>query len=146
MATTFTAKPPLSFWIIAALLTLWGIAGCFAAYMQIGMSQAELDALGEPDRTIMGGLPGWFGWVYAGAVGFGLAGSVALLLRRAIAQPLYLLSLVCVVIQFGYVFIATDMLALKGAAATVPFPLFIVAVALFQIWYVGQARARGWIA
>lgn len=145
MASAYPSRPPLSFWIIAALLTLWGLAGCFAAYMQLGMTQAELDALGEPDRTIMGGLPDWFGAVYVGAVGFGLAGAVALLLRHAIARPLFILSLVCVVIQFGYVFAATDMLALKGAAATVPFPLFIVALAVFQVWYAGHARLRGWL-
>lgn len=146
MATTFAARPPLSFWIIAVLLTLWGVAGCFAAYMQLGMSPAELAAMPEPDRTIMSGLPGWFGAVYGGAVITGLAGGVALLLRRSIARPLFIISLVLVVIQFAYSFFGTQLLALKSAAEIVPFPLFIIVVAVFQVWYAGRSRARGWIA
>lgn len=146
MATIVTAKPPLSFWVIATLLTLWGVAGCFAAYMQLGMSPAELAAMPEPDRTIMSGLPGWFGAVYVGAVMTGLAGGISLLLRRSIAHPLFIISLVLVVIQFAYSFFGTQLLALKSAAEIVPFPLFIIAAAVFQVWYAGHARERGWIA
>lgn len=145
MAIVAPAKPPVSFWIIATLATLWGAMGCFAAWMQLGMSPAELAALPEADRTIMSGLPAWFGAVYVGAVGTGLAGGIALLLRRAIARPLFLISLVLVIVQFGYSFFGTELLALKSAAETVPFPLFIIAVAVFQFWYAGRARARGWI-
>lgn len=141
--TTVPAPPPISFRIIAIVLILWGAMGCAAAWFQLG---TPAETLPEPDRTIMAGLPGWLGAVYVGAVVSGLAGGVALLLRRAIARPLFIVSLVLVVIQFGYTFFGTDLLALKSAAETVPFPLFIIAVAVFQVWYAGYALKRGWIA
>ena len=50
-----------------------------------------------------------------------LAGAIALWRRSRHALPLYVLSLVGVVIQFGFVFAGTGLLAHKGAAATVPF-------------------------
>lgn len=146
MALVHTTRSPLSFWAIAVLLTLWGLMGCFAAWMQLGVSAADLARMPEPDRTIWSSMPMWVKAVYVGAVGTGLAGGLALLARRAVAQPLFAASLVLVVIQFGYTFLGTELLALKGAAATVPFPLFILAVALFQIWYAGHAARRGWIA
>jgi hypothetical protein len=58
---------------------------------------------------------------------------------------LYVLSLVGVVIQFGYVFAGTDLLAHKGAAATVPFPLFIALMGVVQIVLARLAARRGWV-
>ena len=145
MVIAVTHKPPTSFWITAVLLTLWGLMGCFAAWMQLSVSAADLAAMPEPDRTIWSTMPTWVKAVYAGAVGAGLAGGIALLLRRAVARPLFVASLVLVVIQFGYTFFGTELLTLKSPAETVPFPLFIIAVAVFEVWYAGRARARGWV-
>lgn len=145
MATVVPGRPPASFRIIAVVLLLWGLMGCLAAWSQLGMSAADIAALPEPDRSIWAGMPGWAKATYAGAVAAGLAGAIALLLRRALARPLFLASLVLVVVQFAYTFLGTDLLALKGAAATVPFPLFIIAMAVFQLWYAGRAQVRGWL-
>ena len=53
--------------------------------------------------------------------------------------------MIAVIVQFGCVFLATDMVARKGAAMTVPFPVLIVAVAGFSVWFTGFATRRGWI-
>ena len=37
------------------------------------------------------------------------------------------------------------IIAVRGAAQVVPFPVFIAAVALFGVWLSGHARRRGWI-
>lgn len=145
MASIVATKPPVSFWVIAALLTAWGLMGCLAAWMQLGVSAADLAKMPEPDRSIWLAMPGWAKAVYIGAVATGLAGATALLLRRAVARPLFLVSLVLVVVQFGYTFFGTDLLTLKPPVETVPFPLFIIAVGVFQLWYAGFAAKRGWI-
>jgi hypothetical protein len=54
-------------------------------------------------------------------------------------------SLIGVVIQFGYVFVGTDLLAHKGAAATVPFPMFIALMGCVQIVLARFADRRGWV-
>ncbi len=100
----------------------------------------------EWDLAYHAALPVWFTPVYAVAVLGGLFGSIALLLRSRHATPLYIASLAGVIVQFGYVFLATGLLAHKGAAATVPFPLFIVAVAAVQIWLSRFAWRHGWIS
>jgi hypothetical protein len=61
-------------------------------------------------------------------------------------MALYIVSLVAVVIQFGHVFMRTDLLAHKGAAATLPFPLFIALMACLQIVVARMAAKRGWVA
>jgi hypothetical protein len=138
-------KPPVWFWIVAGLLLLWGLAGCFSLYLHIAFGPAMNPNATDWDRAYFAALPSWFVWVYVVAVGGGLLGSGALVLRSRLAKPLYLASLAGVVVQFGYVFLGTDLLAHKSVAETVPFPLLIFAIALVQIWFAGLAARRGWI-
>ena len=140
------AKRPGWFVIVVALLVLWGLAGCAAFYGHLAYGPDIDPKATDWDRAFYAAMPGWFAWDYAVAVGAGLLGSIAMLLRLRAATWLYLVSLIAVLVQFGYVFLATDLLAHKGAAATLPFPAFIVVVALFQLWLAGVARRRGWLA
>jgi hypothetical protein len=134
------------FTIVAALLVLWGMAGCASFYAHVAYG-ADMDPKATDwDRAYYAALPAWLNLVYLVAVAGGLLGSVALLLSSAWARPLAIASLGAVIVQFGYVFAATDLIAHKGAAATVPFPAVIAAIAMFQIWFAGLARRRGWIS
>ncbi|WP_294290715.1 hypothetical protein [uncultured Sphingomonas sp.] len=53
------------------------------------------------------------------------------------------MSLIAVVIQFCWLFAATDMIAVRGFAVAAGFPIFILAVAVFQVWLAGLAIRRG---
>ena len=146
MASYVRQKPPAWFVVIAILLVLWGLTGCASLYFHIAYGPAMNPDATDWDRAYFAALPIWFTLIYAVAVGAGALGSVALLMRSKLAVPLYILSLIAVVIQFGYVFAATDLIAHKGVAATVPFPLVIAALAVFQIWFAKRAERRGWIS
>lgn len=140
------AKRPGWFIILVCVLIVWGLAGCAAFYVHVKYGPAIDPAATDWDRAYFAALPAWFNWDYAVAVGAGLLGSIALLARSKATGPLYILSLIAVVIQFGYVFFATDLLAHKGAAMTVPFPAFIIAMAVLQVWLAGYARDRNWVS
>lgn len=146
MAAYIRQRPPGWFPLAAGVLILWGLAGCASLYAHIAFGSELAAKAGEWDRAYYAGLPMWFVPVYAAAVLGGLLGSVALAMRSRMAKPLFILSLAAVVVQFGYVFLATDIIAHKGALMTLPFPLLIAAVAVFQIWFARYARRRGWIA
>lgn len=142
-----TARPaaPMWFTLVAFVLVIWGAAGVFACIQQIRLGA---DAMGQADdyyRRLYASFPVWYNGVYALATGSGLAAAVALLLRSAHARPLFLVSLIAVMVQFGWLFLATDIIAVRGAAQVVPFPVFIAAIALFGVWLAGHARRRGWI-
>jgi hypothetical protein len=79
---------------------------------------------------------------YGIAVGAGLLGAIALLLRRKWANFAFALSLAAVFIQFSYTFLGTDLLAVRGWTTTL-FPLLIIAMALFEIWFSRQQVAKG---
>ena len=139
------SQRPTWFIATAVILLLWALAGVasFAAHVFVGEEMAAKQS--EWDLAYFRALPAWFAWDYALATLAALAGAVALLMRSRISVPLYALSLVGVVIQFGYVFAGTDLLAHKGAAATVPFPLFIALMGVVQIVLARMAAKRGWV-
>lgn len=145
MATYLRQRPPAWFWVVAVVLLLWGAMGCYACIQQFRLGAEAMGPATDYDRALFASLPAWYNYVYAAAVGTGLLGSVALLLRSATARLLYIVSLVALVVQFGYAFGATDLIAVKGAAVTLPFPIFIAVVAIFQIWFAGFAQRRRWI-
>ena len=136
---------PLWFRIVAVILLLWGFAGCYACLQQFRLGADAMGAASDYDRALYGSLPVWYNAIYAVAVGTGLLGALALLTRSVLAVPLYAISLVAVVIQFGWLFAMTDIIAVRGAAPVVPFPLFIVALGIFSLWLSRHARRRGWI-
>lgn len=145
MAAYIRQSPPRWFTIVSILLLLWGMAGIFAFYSDVTMNESRLAAMAPYDRQFFQARPGWFIWIYGIAVWAALAGSVALAARRRIARPLYIASLIAVLIQFGWVFLATDLIAAKGAAQVLPFPLVIVAIGLFQLWLATRGAGRGWL-
>ena len=140
------SKRPVWFVAVTIMLLLWAVAGVasFGAHVFVGEKMAAEQ--GAWDLDYYRALPAWFAWDYALATLAALAGAIALLVRSRHAVMLYVLSLIGVVIQFGYVFVGTDLLAHKGAAATVPFPVFIALMGCVQIVLARFAAKRGWVA
>jgi hypothetical protein len=145
MTKNVGARPPVWFWIIAILSTLWSLAGCFAYYTQVSMSSADLAKLPALQQEIWKMMPAWATAAYAVAVWIGLGGSISLLLRRRWARPLFLISLLGIIVQFGWTFLGTPILDRMGAADSVPFPAVIFIIGLFLVWFSARAARRGWL-
>lgn len=145
MVSYVRQRPPQWFRFVAILLLLWGAMGCYACIQQFRLGAEAMGPATDYDRSLFASLPAWYNWCYALAVGAGFAGAVALTMRSALTRALFVVSLIAVVIQFGYLFAITDIATTKGAVATLAFPVFIVGVAVFQIWFAGYAIRRGWI-
>jgi len=113
-------------------------------YNEVTLSAEAAAAMPPEQRAMWDTMPGWLWVVFAIAVFSALGGGIALLMKRAIAEPLYLVSLIAVVIQFGYVFLAMPVLEIIGAAA-IPFPAVIIIVAIISYWLARNWKAKGWI-
>ncbi|MFZ2998376.1 sugar transporter [Sphingobium sp.] len=119
---------------IAVILLLWNLIGVAAFAMQYS---ADLDTLALTDPTTAHAfamMPVWVWVAYAIAVGAGMVGAILLFMRKAGAATLFLASMIAVVIQFAYMFLGTDLLAVKGASSAT-FPAFIITVAILQWLY-----------
>jgi hypothetical protein len=145
MATTFDSRRvPGWYWAVAAVALLWEAMGCYAYLTQVSMDSAALAQLPAEQREIWAAMPGWAVGAYAVAVWAGLIGAAGLLLRRGWARLAFAASLAGVVVQFGWTFLATNILTSMGASAAA-FPAFILAVAALLLWFASTAAKRGWL-
>lgn len=142
---TTKINPPVWFWIVTILLVLWEVMGCFACVTQIRLGAAGMGPVDAWSLKYYAALPVWYNWVYAVATFGGLLGGIALLLRNNQASLIFWISLVGIVVMFGYAFAATDLIAHKGLGRVLPLPLFIAVVGGFAIWFSGLAARKGWI-
>lgn len=135
-------KSPRFFVTIGILLLLWNLMGVAAFIMQY---TADLTVLARTDPTTaqaFAAMPGWVWGAYGVAVGAGTLGAMLLLMKKAVAATLFLVSLIAVIVQFGYTFLGTDLLAIKGATSAA-FPALIIIVAIVQLLYARSLVARG---
>ncbi|MEA3390004.1 sugar transporter [Sphingobium sp. CCH11-B1] len=129
--------------IIGIVLLLWNLMGVAAWVMQYGMDLSELAKTDPVGARIFAEMPSWLWVAYAVAVGAGTLGALLLLMKKAAAATLFLVSLVAVLVQFGYTLGATDLIAQKGIVVAAGFPAFVILVAIVQLAYARSLVAKG---
>lgn len=144
MNDTTGTKPPTWFWIVAVLALLWEVMGVGSYLYHVSLSPEAIAALPAGQSALMTMTPAWVNGAFAIATFAGLLGALGLLMRRRWASPLLILSLVAVVIQFGWVFGVAKAHELIGPSAAI-FPAFIILVAIVLVWFAGVAAKRGWL-
>jgi hypothetical protein len=145
MAVLTESKPTRSFWIVASLALVWNALGIVTYLMSVTMSAETLASMSEAERALYTDIPVWVTGAYAVAVFGGTVASIALLLRKAWAVPTFVVSLVAIVIQMSHALFMSALIEVQGAGAAV-FPVVIVVVAAFLVWYSMSAKKKGWIA
>ena len=142
--TTNEQKIPIWFWIVAAILVIWNLMGIMNFLSQATMSQEDINALSELEKSMMERRPSWVYFAFGLAVFGGLAGSIALLLKKKIATTLFIASLVGVAFQFGESIIASP--AEVFTTAVIGITTMIIVLALFAIWFAKYATKKGWLS
>ena len=137
-------KLPTWFWVVAVLAVLWNLMGCAAYYMDVTMTPEMLAELPQADQDLRAAIPAWITGLYAIAVFVGLAGAIMLCLRKKLAIPLYIVSLVAVVVQMGYISFGMNSVEVRGAVSLV-FPVIIIVLGALQLWFSINAKGRGWL-
>jgi hypothetical protein len=126
----------------ALLFLIWTLMGLAAFVMQSNADLTELAKTDAYQAKIWTEMPQWAWLSYGIAVGAGLASAIALLFRLKAAVWLSVVEIVAVIVQFSYTFLMTDLLAVRGWT-TALFPLFILAIAILQLWYGLSLKRRG---
>mgnify|MGYP003553009111 FL=1 len=93
-----TSRTPRHLWVIGIVALLWNCIGAFDYVMTQTKNAAYMSAFPPEQLAWFYGLPAWVIAAWAIAVWGGVLGSVLLLLRRRRAVPVFLVSLVAMVI------------------------------------------------
>jgi len=138
-------QSPKWFTSVAVAALLWNLMGCAAYLMDVMLKPEDVAAMNAGQQAMYAARPSWSVAATAIAVWGGAAGCVALLMRKAWATPLLLLSLAGVLAQDLWLFVMSDAAAQAGGAVfALQGLVLLVAIALAVL--ARKATARGWIA
>lgn len=142
--TADASKTPLWFWIVSGLALAWNLLGLIQFFVQVTMSKEVIAKLPEAEQALYANIPLLVTIGFAMAVFGGTAGCILLLLRRKWAFPVLIISLIGVIIQFGYTLLMTKAIDVYGVTAVV-MPGFVVLVCGGLIWLSHLAISKGWL-
>jgi len=141
MADEYASGAPRWFTFAALAALAWEIIGCAMYLMQVSVDPAALPA---DQRQMWDATPAWITGAYAVAVWVGLVGAVLLLMRRKFAEPLLLVSLIAVVVQFSGLLVVPELRNL--VSSDMLFLPFLIVVVCGVIWHFARrARRSGWL-
>jgi len=143
MQQAVSARAPVHLWIVGILSLLWNAFGSYDYLMTNLRNEAYLAAFPAEQLAYFDSLPGWLTAFWALGVWGGLAGALLLLARSRHAVLAFGLSVVGIVVSFGYQMMATDMPASmkQGVPAMMPWVIFIIGLA--QLWYSRSVEKQG---
>jgi hypothetical protein len=141
-------KPSVLFWVISVALLLWGIGGAsiYVAYFLETPNEFARSAESPENREAyaqyVSSIPAW-------ATGVGIVAAIArmlaafcLLLRRAWALPLYIVSLIFFSIALYRAFVVANA-ATVMSGAHIGVQIVFLALSVFAIWFAGQKKSKG---
>lgn len=143
-AETQAATVPAWFWIAAVGALLFELLGCYFYLAEVTMTDAQIAALPIDQGAVLAARPAAYYAAFGVAVWVGLAGTALLLLRRRLAEPVLLVSLIAVAAQFGIALLVPAMSQVTPSQAyNLPIAIFVIC---YGIWMLARmARKRGWL-
>lgn len=142
---TDPSKVPVWFKIISIVFLIWNIFGLvvFCLMMFVWNTKDALlkAGLNDEQAELTLSTPGWVNVAFAVAVIFGVLGSIALLMKRKIALPLFLISLVGVLAQNSYTYLLSEVIEVMGPGASPLVILGAIAIIPFTI----SCGKKGWL-
>lgn len=141
---TTTTKPKAAYWVIAIIAFIWNIMGVMAYLQQAYMTDEAKQLLPEAERALYDNVPVWATTAFALAVFGGLLGSLALLLRKKIANLLFTVSLLGIIVQMSYNFLMSNSIDVYGPGGMI-MPIMILVVGIFLFMYSKNAITKGWL-
>lgn len=136
-------KPNGLFWLVGALLLVWGLIGISFYLYEVTLSDEKyLEGYGQAMLDIRHRVPAWSMSGYAIGVWAGLVGTICLLLRRRMAQPLYIISFLGAVAGWGWYLIdGPGRKSLENGGWVML--AVVITLCLFSIWWARRKIADG---
>jgi hypothetical protein len=115
-----------------------------AFFMRVLMTEDGINAMPANQQHLYRNMPVWVNIVFAGEVCGGTLGSVALLLKKKWALPLFAVSILGVLSQTFHIWVHSDAISVMGAPAVV-MPLVAILIGVGMIVLTKSAIAKGWL-
>jgi hypothetical protein len=111
----------------------------------VTISPEALAAMPQLQQDFFTETPTWATAAFALGVNAGVLGSLFLLLRKAWAVPMFVLSLVSVIVQDIDAFVLRGGFSIVGVNGII-IPSMVVVIAIALLIYARSTKERGWLA
>ncbi|WP_417785027.1 hypothetical protein [Tenacibaculum sp.] len=142
---TDSNKPTTLFWIIGVAALVWNGLGVMSYIGQAYMTDEVRAALPEAERALYENIPTWVTAAFAIAVFGGLIGSAFLLMRKKLARPMFLLSLIAIIVQMSYNLFMSRAAEVYGPGSVV-MPIMVILIGVFLLMYSKKTITKGWLS
>ncbi|WP_298238275.1 hypothetical protein [uncultured Algibacter sp.] len=139
MTQSSSNKPPIWFWIVSVIALVWNGMGVNAYLQQAYNTEGYRAMYSDEQLEITSNMPAWVTAAFAIAVFAGALGAIGLLLRKSWAVKLWLLSLVAVIVQMGYILI-------NDYVSSLVMTIMIIVFAFIFVWFARKSEAKGWLS
>ncbi|NIV17612.1 MAG: hypothetical protein GWN47_04205 [Woeseiaceae bacterium] len=135
-------KTPRHLWAIGILALLWDAVGAFDYFMTQTQNEAYMGQFTQEQLEFFYGFPAWVTALWAIAVWGGLLGAILLLLRKAFAAPVLLVSFIAMALTAFHNFVLSNGMEIMGQVGTI-FSAVIFMIALGLWFYARAMQKRG---
>lgn len=122
----------------------WNIIGVLQFIAHITISNEQLLEMPVEQALLISQMPDWVNVAFGIAVIFGLLGSIALVMKKALALHLFLVSMLGILTQNYYSFFMSDSVDVMGPAA-IAIPAMVFSIGLLLIWLSFKGKNSGWL-
>jgi len=139
-------RTPKHLWAIGIIALLWNSMGAMDYLATQTQNESYMGQFTPEQLAFFYGFPTWVVAAWAIAVWGGVLGAVLLLLRKRHATPVFLLSLIAMVLTSFHNYVLSNGFEAVGDAFALGFTamIFLVAVALFK--YARKMQKMGILA
>tara|TARA_B110000967_G_scaffold19232_1_gene17937 strand:+ start:645 stop:1076 length:432 start_codon:yes stop_codon:yes gene_type:complete len=134
-------RPSINFWIFSSLALVWNSMGVLAYISQTFMNQKVLLTLSKAEQHYFSSIPAWVTAAFATAVFAGVFGSIALLFKKRIANFLFSISMISLLIHQLYNFFIQNYMAISGMELILPISTTVIG--FFLLWYSSKMSKQG---
>lgn len=133
---------PWHLWLIGVLALLWFAMGCYDFVMTQTQNEAYMKYFTDAQKNYFYGFPFWAVAVWAISVWGGLIASILLLMRKKLATPIYLASIIMYLLACVHNFLLSDGAELMGTVGLI-MSVIILLISIALYFYSRAQTARG---
>lgn len=133
--TNTPSATPKHLWIVGILAVLWNSVGALDYVMTQTKNKAYMDAgnFTQAQLDYFYSMPTWMIFAWATAIWASVLGSLLLLFKKKLSAPVFLVSLIGVVVSMAHNYVFSNGYEIMGGAGAAAFSaaIFLIAVALY---------------
>jgi len=132
-----------SFWLISIFFLIWNVMGGVNFIVQ--MNADMVAKMPETHRAIIDSRPIWATVGFGVGVFAGALGCLLLLLRKSLASPIFVISLLGIIVTMIHTIMVANSVMSFTIIEIIVMILVPILVAVFLIWYTKLIDKKHWI-